>query len=139
MRYEGCLLTVEQSRALIDEMDRWCRRTGTNYNKLVVVARVGVTTRHKVRLKGQRVTFEVADRLRGTMKRYRFGISRDEYGKLPKPWGVGDTTARLKRKVVEMARVEPLRVNNATCGRCGAREGMCEHTRVLSAMVAAGR
>lgn len=121
MRYEGCLLTEAESQALIDEVDRWCRRTGTNYNKLVVVARVGVTTRHKVRLKGQRLTKEVANRLSQAMAAYRFGISRDEYRQMPKPW-------RGARIVARLPVVEPVRVNSETCGRCGARAGRCDHT-----------
>lgn len=132
MRYEGCLLTIEDSRRLIDDVDRWCRRTGTNYNKLVVVARVGVTTRHKVRIKGQRVTFAVAARLRNAMLDYPRGISRDEYRKKPKPWSGG-------RILPITPKPEPIRVSSATCSRCGAREGNCEHTRVLSAQLLSRR
>ncbi|MES2782939.1 MAG: hypothetical protein V4657_09090 [Pseudomonadota bacterium] len=80
-------LSVEDSKALIDEVDRWCRRTGTNYNKLVVTAGVGVTTRHKVRMKGQAVSVVVAARLRHTMHKNRHGITKKKYKITSKPWG----------------------------------------------------
>lgn len=131
IRFEGCLLSAEESRALIDEMDRWCRKTGTNYNKLVVVARVAPSIRSMVRFRSARVTFDVAARLQSTMQRYRGGITRDEYGKLPKPWGC------TPRVVTIVPKPEPIRVSTETCRRCGAREGNCEHTALSAVRVAA--
>jgi hypothetical protein len=52
MRYEGMLLTLAESHALIEEMNTWCRRTGTNYNKLVGLARVSATMRSSVKARG---------------------------------------------------------------------------------------
>jgi hypothetical protein len=128
MRYDGCLLTEAESRSLIDEVDRWCHRTGTNYNKLVVAAGVGATTRHKVRIKGQRITMAVAAKLRQAMRQNRNGISREDYRAIPKPW---------RREVpLVIVRPEPMRVSHETCRRCGARSGRCEHT--LSAHGARG-
>jgi hypothetical protein len=115
VRYEGCLLTVEESATLIDEVDRWCRRTGTNYNRLVVVAGVGVTTRHKVRLKGQRITLKVANRLRVAMMNNRFGISKEKYRTVPKPW-----RREPVREMQERVEIEMRRVVRDICPRCGS-------------------
>ena len=121
MRYEGCLLTEDQSRALIDDVDLWCRRTGTNYNKLVIAAGVGVTTRHKVRMKGQRITLKVAARLRDAMRKHGSGISREEYRSVEKPW-------RREVKILASDFVGLTRASSEICHRCGSRYGRCEHT-----------
>ena len=121
MRYDGCLLTETESRSLIDEVDAWCRRTGTNYNKLVIAAGVAVTIRHKVRIKGQRVTFRVAGKLRQAMLDHGRGITRQEH------------RARLSRISTIPLRmsseeIESRRVDRTPCGYCGARADVgCRH------------
>lgn len=128
----GPLLTKEESRALIEEVNRWCQRTGTNYNKLVVVADVRPSVRHMIRMKGKRVTPDTAARLRETMRQHRYGISREEYRAKPKPWGTAVVEA-LSPLLPELVRVE-----STQCGRCGARTGQCEHTRQSGRRLAAG-
>ncbi len=115
----GELLTREQSLAVIAEVDRWCRKTGTNYNKLVIVAQVPVSTRHKVRRYEQRLTPRIANRLRETMAKYRHGISRDVYRGIRKPWECEQT---------ELAPA-PTRVVRERCWKCEMPVGECVHTR----------
>lgn len=124
----GALLTEAKSLALVEEIEQWCERTGTNYNKLVVAAGVRPSIRHMIRVKGKRVTPNVAARLRRAMRDYPEGISREEYRGKPKPWGGATESAPPPKPEHEIA-------NSATCARCGAREGQCEHTRILSAKV----
>jgi hypothetical protein len=122
MRYDGILLTGAESLALINEVDRWCRRTGTNYNKLVVTAGVAPGIRHMVRIKGKRISAAVAARLRQSMRDHRKGITREDYRQIAKPW-------RREAEAIIATISQPIRMAQETCRRCGAREGMCEHTR----------
>lgn len=126
MRYEGCLLTEAESSTLIDEVDCWCRSTGSNYNKLVTAAGVATTTRHKVRMKGQRVTFDVATKLRAAMERYRFGIPRDDHKKRV-------ASIRLRNlaspKYLTADEIQRRQVNREPCGKCGVRADIgCKHS-----------
>jgi hypothetical protein len=80
MRYaETDLLTAEQAKALLAEMDRWCRRTGTNYHRLVTAARVAPNTRAMIRQGKRRPTCKVADRIRAAMKRNPGGIDKQRH------------------------------------------------------------
>lgn len=121
MRYEGLLLSRTESRALIDEIDCWCRRTGTNYNKIVVAAGVAVTIRHKVRMKDQRVTLATAAKLKTAMRQHSGGINRADYLKLEKPW-----RREVNILAAELAMIP--RINREICWRCGSIVGRCEHT-----------
>lgn len=135
MRFSRCLLSEGESQALIDDVDRWCRRTGTNYNRLVIAARVAVTIRHKVRVKRQRVTIPVATRLRLAMAQKPHGITREEHKLQPKPWGGYPAAAKL-----EVKRTEPQRVDRTPCPKCGVRADVgCHHSApALSAYVGGG-
>lgn len=136
MRYAGCLLTLPDSLALIDAVDHWCLRTGTNYNKLVTAAGVGCTTRHKVRIKGQRITFTVAARLSAAMKQYPLGIPRDQH----KLRIATIRRTRVQSSSVVMIDLESRRVNREPCSRCGIRADIgCKHSVVWSAGAVAGR
>lgn len=124
MRYEGQLLTEIESRALIAEVDRWCRRTGTNYNKLVTAARVPPSIRSSVKNRHKRVTKDVAGRIRLMMHTYRFGITKDD---LKRHIIVASSRARA----LSEEQIESLRVDREPCPRCGARKDVgCAHVSV---------
>jgi len=117
MRHEHLLLSESESRAVIAEVDSWCRRTGSNYNRLVTAARVAVSTRSAVKHRNRRLTLETASRLRSTMSGNPHGIGKHEH------------KARLLR--VREAFVPPpplIRVDRSPCPKCGARRDFgCEH------------
>jgi hypothetical protein len=122
MRYEGQLLTEAESAALIDELDLWCRRTGTNYNKIVIAAGVAVSLRSMVRTKGKRVTITVSNRLRKAMREFGKGITRQEH------------RARLslilsRPSQMSIDEIQQRRVNREPCPRCGVRADVgCKHS-----------
>lgn len=113
------LLDAADSAALINKIDAWCDRTGTNYNRLVIAAKVGVSTRSNVRTKGQRISLKVAARLEDAMSDNPKGISREEH------------TDRLRAEVVIFPNaVEQQRIESAICPRCGSRDYECGHRAV---------
>lgn len=118
-RYRGVLLTEAESRAIIDEINRWCRKTGTNYNKLVTAANVGPSIRSDVRLRKRRLTMTVAKRVRTIIVSYPQGISKAEH------------KARLRRMNQPLPReeIESRRVNREPCSHCGTRADIgCKHS-----------
>jgi|GEM_PF-6336457 len=117
MRHEHLLMSETESAKVIDKVDAWCRRTGTNYNKLVIAARVAVSTRSAVRRRRRRLTLETANRLLRTMQGYPQGITKGEHK-------LRLSTARLVVHVAEL----PPRVDRTPCGYCGARRDIgCVH------------
>ncbi len=80
MRLEHHLILSEaESQKVIDEVNAWCRRTGTNYNKLVIAARVNPSTRGWVRRGRSRLTIATAAKLREAMRANPNGISKGEH------------------------------------------------------------
>lgn len=124
MRFAGMLLTEDESRELIGEVNDWCRRTGTNYNRLVTAAKVAVSTRSAVRHRSRRVTMMVAARLRAAMRDNPHGITREAH------------KARLRRPALAQAVVTYLQpVDRTPCSRCGIRADVgCRHSANWSAM-----
>jgi len=118
MRHEQHLLSEAESARVIDEVNAWCRRTGTNYLKLVTAARVAPSTRSAVRHRRRKLTIYTAAKLRGAMAANPNGISKGEH------------KARLSRARAEAVRtiVLPPRVDSRTCDLCGARRAVgCRH------------
>ena len=127
MRHEHCLLTDEESRKVIDEVNAWCRRTGTNYNKLVIAARVAPCTRSFVRHRGRRMTIFTAAKLRGAMKANPHGIGKGEH-KARVRIAAKDIVERQRAKRRTDYPAEGMRVDHSTCPKCGARRAHgCEH------------
>lgn len=82
MRFtDADLLTHEQATALLGEMERWCRRTGTNYFRLVTAARVPPNTRAAIRQRKRRITIKLANQIRTAMRNNRQGISKEQHMK----------------------------------------------------------
>lgn len=117
MRHEHLLLSEGESLAVIEEVNAWCRRTGTNYNKLVTAARVAVSTRSAVRKRRRRLMRETAARLVATMSANPQGISKREH------------KGRLSAARAAFVPPAPLvRVDRSPCPKCGARRDIgCEH------------
>jgi hypothetical protein len=125
MRYD--LLTEDESRMVIDEVNSWCRRTGTNYNKLVTAARVNETTRYAVRIRGRRLTIQTADRLRNAMRVHPHGISKDDH-KVRVRVSSAEKLERQRSKRRRDFPAEAVRVDRSPCPKCGARRDLgCEH------------
>ena len=125
MRYD--LLTEDESRMVIDEVNSWCRRTGTNYNKLVTAARVNETTRYAVRIRRRRLTSDTATRLRTAMRANPQGITKGDH----KVRVRAATAEKLERQRSKRRRdfpAEAVRVDRSPCPKCGARRDLgCEH------------
>ncbi len=125
MRHEHLLLSETESRKVIDEVNAWCRRTGTNYNKLVTAARVAPCIRSVVRDRGRRMSIDTAGKLRSAMRANPHGISRDDHRARVR------IVARetLDRQRQKYRREYPARpVDQSTCSICGARLAIgCEH------------
>ena len=121
MAERGLVLSYQDSLALLVEVDQWCERTGTNYNRLIVAAEVGVSTRSLVRNQGKCMSLRVAGRLRYAMKKYRRGISREQHRER--------IAAAQEVRVEDVGgAAEPLRVSRDPCPRCGARGDVdCGH------------
>ena len=118
-RYRGTLLTEAESHAIIDEVNRWCRKTGTNYNKLITAAKVAPSTRSQVRHRERRITIEVARRLKQAMTLYPHGITKTEH------------KARLRRiyRPMPSEQIESRRVHREPCPKCGTRADIgCKHS-----------
>ena len=109
MRHDHLLLSEEESRRVIDEVNGWCRRTGTNYNKLVTAARVNPSTRGWVRSGRSRLTFTTAAKLREAMRANPHGISKGEH----------KTRLANYRARVAPPPPAPPPVDRSPCWKCG--------------------
>jgi hypothetical protein len=136
MRHEQLLLSEADSRAVIDEVNAWCRRTGTNYNKLVTAARVAPCIRSVVRHRGGRMTIATARKFRDAMEAHRYGISKGDH-KTRVLVRAGEAVSRQRARHRVAFPAEPLRVDRSPCPRCGARRDIgCVHTRFESSAYA---
>lgn len=80
MRYtDADLLTADEAKALLADMERWIRRTGTNYFRLTTAARVPPNTRSMIRQGKRRPTVKIAMRIRAAMSANPRGIDRDKH------------------------------------------------------------
>lgn len=135
MRHEAFLLTRDQSLALIAEVDSWCRRTGSNYNKLVTAARVNASIRSYVRHHGGRLTFETASRLRNAIEANPRGIDKAKHKlnvRLIATQRLTVQRARFQRNFP--AAVTPQIVDRSPCPKCGTRRDIgCKHFERQSA------
>lgn len=130
MRHEKLLLTIEESQAVVTEINRWCRRTGTNYNKFVTAAGVRPSLRSSVR-RGCRLTIDTAQIIRATMKDNPHGISKQDH----KRRIVRRTRQRLERiKERREAEYPAVRVDRTPCPKCGVRRDAkptCKHWKSI--------
>lgn len=132
MRFKDCLLSQAESMVLIDQVDAWCRRTSTNYNRLVIAAGVNVSTRSSVRHRGRCLTFTVAARLRVAMKNHPRGITLAEHRTRTTRAEVSAFERTMLRITAELP---PPRIDRTPCGKCGVRADIgCKHTQIWSAM-----
>jgi hypothetical protein len=129
MRFEGMLLTEIESRAVIAEVNAWCRRTGTNYNKLVTAAGVNVSTRSSVMHRNRRLTTMTADRLRATMRKHKHGISKGEHRERTTQAEIAAYERQSRKARREFPQADLPRVDRTPCSRCGVRADIgCEHS-----------
>lgn len=112
MAIRGLVLSYQASLALMLKVDQWCERTGTNYNRLVTAAEVGVSTRSIVRNQGKCVSVAVASRLKMAMKRHKDGITLEEHR---------TRLAASKEPGLPVAEAPVQRVSRDPCARCGTR------------------
>lgn len=127
MRHEEQLLTDVESQAVIEEINAWCRRTGTNYNKLVTAARVAPSTRSDVRNRGRRLTIQTAMKLRTAMRANRKGIVLGEH-KARVRRIAQESLDRQRAKLKRDFPATPLKVDRTPCPRCGVRRDVgCVH------------
>lgn len=118
MRHEQHLLSEVESLRVIDEINAWIRRTGTNYLRLTTAAGVAPSTRSAVRHRRRKLTIETAKRLRAAMEAHPNGISKGEH------------KVRLSRARLAAIKIPalPPRVDSRTCDLCGARRAVgCRH------------
>lgn len=73
------LLTHDQAKKLLVDMERWCRRTGTNYFRLVTAARVPPNTRAAIRQRKRRITIKLANQIKTAMRKNPNGISKESH------------------------------------------------------------
>lgn len=111
MRHDHLLLTDEDSRRVIDEVNAWCRRTGTNYNKLVTAARVNPSTRGWVRNGRSRLTIATAAKLREAMRANPRGIEKGEH----------KTRLANYRAMFTAPPPPPPPIDRSPCIKCGTR------------------
>lgn len=124
MRYtDDDLLTHEEGRELLTQIESWCRRTGTNYFRLVTAARVPPNTRSMIRQGKRRLTIILANRLTVAMTQNPHGISKERHQRLRIP--------------VVIARPMPTPApDRSPCPRCGTRKDIgCKHFPVQVPMV----
>lgn len=127
MRFRGLLLTTGQSLAVMVEVDAWCRRTGTNYNRLIVAAGVAPSLRSDVRCRGRKLTKMTAQKLRRTMRQFASGISRQQHKE-----HLGEERRELAQQIEKQVRqiAAVMTIDRTPCPRCGVRADIgCEHTR----------
>jgi hypothetical protein len=118
MRYtDADLLSPDAALQLMAIVDRWCRRTGTNYHRLVTAARVPPNTRAGVRQGKRRLTFTLAQRLTDTMEKNPYGITKQQH-----------LVNRLTPAAPFIHQVIPEPVDRSPCPRCGVRKDIgCKH------------
>lgn len=137
MRHGPCLSEADSVR-LIEDINRWCRRTGTNYNKLVVAARVGPSLRSMVLKQGRRVSVRTAKKLHAAMRKNPAGISLVQHKLRMAAAERGYYERSEERKLIANDELESRRVNREPCPYCGIRADIgCRH--VLSASMAGYR
>ena len=130
MRHERLLLTIDESRELITEINRWCRKTGTNYNRLVIAAGVRPSLRSSVR-RGTRLTITTAQVIRSTMAQNPLGIDRDDHKRRVKR-RARDQVLRQQQREQAAFPAEPIRVDRTPCPRCGVRKDIgCRHWEMI--------
>lgn len=126
MRHERLLLTIDESLALIAEINRWCRRTGTNYNRFVTAAGVRPSLRSSVR-RGTRLTITTAEIIRTTMRDNPRGIDREEHKRRLKR-RADDVVRRQRQRVAATYPAVLVRVDRSPCPRCAVRKDIgCKH------------
>jgi hypothetical protein len=125
-RWAGRTISREESLLLLNEMAKWCRKTGTNYNKLVGEARVAPSFRSYLRSNRREcVSVEVAGRIRDAMKRNPHGLKEPNYH--------GRSCSAVANSQPAPV-VEIVRVNRDPCFRCGVpADRGCEHSLSASA------
>lgn len=111
MRHEHLLLTEDESRKVIEEVNSWCRRTGTNYNKLVTAARVNPSTRGWVRNGRSRLSIMTAAKLHEAMRANPRGIAKGEH----------KTRLANYRAMFTPPPPIPQPVDRSPCIKCGTR------------------
>lgn len=126
MRHERLLLTIDESLDVITEINSWCRRTGTNYNRFVTAAGVRPSLRSSVR-RGTRLTITTVEIIRKTMRDNPRGIDRDEHKRRVKCRATEQLRRQQQRdRIIHPAM--PIRVDRSPCPRCGTRKDHgCEH------------
>lgn len=130
MRHERLLLTIEESRDLITEINRWCRKTGTNYNRLVIAAGVRPSLRSSVR-RGTRLTITTAQVIRTTMNQNPTGIDKDDHKRMIVR-RTRERVNRVKQKTQEGYPAALVRVDRTPCPRCGVRKDIgCKHWEMI--------
>ncbi len=126
MRHERLLLTIEESLQVVSEINRWCRRTGTNYNRFVTAAGVRPSLRSSVR-RGTRLTITTAEIVRSTMAEYPRGIEWQEHKRRVKRRASERLNRVQQRERIEFPAVL-IRVDRTPCPRCGVRKDIgCKH------------
>lgn len=117
MRYSDAdLLTPDEALSLLADMERWIRRTGTNYFRLTTAARVPPNTRSMIRQGKRRPTVKVADRIRAAMSANPRGIDRDKH-----------LENRLAPSSEPRCIPAPI-ADRSPCPRCGVRGDIgCKH------------
>jgi hypothetical protein len=124
MRHEQLLLTEGESRLVIEEVNSWIRRTGTNWNKLVTAARVNPSTRGWVRSGRSRLSITTAAKLKEAMRANPHGIAKGEHK---------TRLANYRARFVPPP-PPPAPVDRTPCIRCGANPANgCEHMILSSA------
>ena len=127
MRHERLLLTIDESRALIAEMQRWIRRTGTNYNKLATAAGVNPSIRSDVRFRNIRLTITTAEKVRSAMASNPRGISKAQHKRCVAR-RARERLARVQQRDRIIHPALPVRVDRSPCPRCGTRKDIgCKH------------
>lgn len=118
MRYtDADLLTHEAGLELLKQMDGWCRRTGTNYFRLVTAARVPPNTRSMIRQGKRRLTIKLANRLTTAMEKNPRGISKERHYQ-----------HRISSVPLPQRPTPPPAPDRSPCPRCGTRKDIgCKH------------
>ena len=128
MRHEQHLLTQAESIGVIDEVNSWIRRTGTNYLRLITAAGVAPSTRSAVRIRQRRLTIHTADKLRAAMTAHPHGIARGEH-KARVRLAAQTTLERQRAKQTRDFPAAAVVVDRTPCPRCGIRRDLgCVHS-----------
>lgn len=128
MRHEQHLLTQAESIGVIDEVNSWIRRTGTNYLRLTTAAGVAPSTRSAVRMRQRRLTIDTADKLRAAMHAHPHGIARGEH-KARVRLSAQQTLERQRDRHRRDFPADVPTIDRTPCPRCGIRRDVgCVHT-----------